>query len=332
MTDFSRRGFFRAGLNALATLGAVKLTGCGGGGAPAPSQPSTPPPPDGTPPAVMAPTRPLGQTGHSLPLFSLGGQAALETPGQETLAEDIVNRALDLGVTYIDTSHYYGRGLSESTIGRVLAARRLPVFLATKTLERTYDGAMQDLEDSLRRLQIDRIDLWQMHNVRTQEDLDGIFAAAGALEAFEQARRQGMVRFLGITGHYDPAVLTEGIRRFPFDTVLMPINAADVHDRSFIRETLPEAVARSMGVIAMKIPARGAMFQANGVSTMEQALGYTLTHAVSTGIVGCSSVAEVESNVRVANTFTPFSPEEMTTIEGLTSTYHRAAAFYKYEW
>jgi aryl-alcohol dehydrogenase-like predicted oxidoreductase len=267
-----------------------------------------------------------------VPLFSLGGQAALETPGQERLAADIINRALDLGVSYIDTSAYYGGGLSETTIGTVLAARRPSVFLATKTLERTYDGAMRDLDRSLRRLQIDRIDLWQMHNLRTSRDLGAIFASGGALEAFEQARRQGVVRFLGITGHYDPAVLTEALRRFAFDTVLMPINAADVHDRSFIRETLPEAAARNMGVIAMKIPARGAMFQANGVSTMDQALGYTLTHAVSTGIVGCSSVAEVDSNVRIAGTFAPFSPEEMSEIENLTSTYHRAAAFYKYEW
>jgi len=283
------------------------------------------------------PARRLGNTGFNVGVFSLGGQAALETPGQEDLSDEIINRALDLGVNYIDTSAYYGQsnnqaGLSERNIGRAMASRRDSVFLATKSLRRDYNGAMRDLELSLANLQTDHVDLWQVHNIRTRNDWSLVTRPGGALEAFQQAKSEGTVRFIGISGHYDPVPLGEAITGHELDTVLMALNAADVHNKSFITNALPQAVERNMGIIAMKIPARGRLFAEGGVKTMEQALRYVLTLPISTAIIGCSSVKDVEENVELARKFTPYSEDEMQHLEDLTATYHREGAWFKYEW
>jgi aryl-alcohol dehydrogenase-like predicted oxidoreductase len=156
------------------------------------------------------PLRPLGHTGHNVRLFSLGGQATLEQEGTHDQSLAIINRAIDLGVNYIDTARIYGGGISETYIGEVMKTRRREVFLASKTRHRDYDGSMRSLETSLATLQTDHLDLWQLHNIMTDEDLDRIFAEDGAIKALERARRQKMVRFLGITGHYDPFVLKRG--------------------------------------------------------------------------------------------------------------------------
>ncbi len=171
-----------------------------------------------------------------------------------------------------------------------------------------------------------------MHNVRLQQELDQIFGANGAIKAFEKAKSEGMTRFIGITGHYDPAIIAKGITQYDFDTVLMAINAADVHYRSFVRDALPVAVEKGIGIIAMKIPARGNIFSAEGLTTMEQAMGYTLTHPVHTVIIGCSRIADVRDNVDIARNFKPYTNEEMTQLESLTQSYQRQALFYKYEW
>jgi len=283
------------------------------------------------------PTRPFGKTGYDVGIFSLGGQATLETPGQEDLSEEIINRALDLGVNYIDTSAYYGSeagqpGLSERNIGRATVTRRDKVFVATKTLARNYDGAMRDLEQSLTNLQTDQVDLWQLHNIRTINDLSLVFKPTGAMKALEQAKTEGTTRFIGLTGHYDPSVLNIMILDRDFDAVLMALNAADVHYNSFIQGTLPSAVQKEMGIVAMKIPARGRIFKEGGITTMEQALGYTLSLPVNTAIVGCSTVAEVEANVELARNFTPYSDDEMRELEALTESYYYEGGFFKWDW
>jgi aryl-alcohol dehydrogenase-like predicted oxidoreductase len=294
-------------------------------------------PPVVKPEPVVMPTRPLGNTGFDVGLFSLGGQAALETPGQEDLSDEIINRALDLGVNYIDTSAYYGgsnndQGLSERNIGRSTASRRDSVFLATKTLARGYDGAMRDLEQSLVNLQTDHVDLWQAHNIRTTWDWTAVISSGGAFEAFQQAKSEGTARFIGVSGHYDPVPLAAAMIGGELDTVLMALNAADVHYKSFITSALPLAVEKQLGIIAMKIPARGRLFAEGGVTTMEQALRYVLTLPISTAIIGCSTVEDVENNVELARNFTPYSEDEMRHLEDLTATYYREGAWFKYEW
>jgi len=282
--------------------------------------------------AMAMPTRPLGETGHVVRIFSLGGQATLEKSGTKDESVAIINRAIDLGVNYIDTAAAYGRGVSETYIGEVMKTRRKEVFLASKTNDRTYDGSMRLLERSLKNLQTDHLDTWQLHNVRTQDDLDRIFANDGAIKALESAREQKMVRFLGITGHRDPFILKKGIEQYPFDSILMALNAADKHNASFIDNLLPTAVEKKIAIIGMKIPARGRIFRDGGITTMEQAMRYVLTLPVNTIIVGISTVKELEENVQIAANFKPYTEEEMKAIEELTKPYYADASWFKSSW
>lgn len=282
---------------------------------------------DGT---ARIPTRPLGKTGHAVTIFGLGGQATLEQDGQADDSIKIINRAIDLGVNYIDTSPVYGP--SELFVGEVMKTRRKEVFLASKTHDRTLDGSMRLLEKSLKRLQTDHLDLWQLHNIRKQDDLDFIFAKGGAIHAFERAKNEGIVKNLGITGHHDPLILRKGIEQYPFDNVLMALNAADRHHASFIDEVLPVAVKKGMGIVAMKVVARGKVFHEGGITTMEQALRYVLSLPVSTAILGISTVKELEENVRIARTFSPYTREEMAALENLTKSYYEEATWYKTLW
>ena len=223
------------------------------------------------------PERPFGRTGHHVRLFSLGGQATLEKEGTRDTSVAIINRAIDLGVNYLDTAAAYGRGISQTYIGEVMATRRKEVFLATKTRSRDRDGALRDLEQSLKSLQTDHVDLWQNHNVMRDEEVEQMLGKGGALEAMLQARDQKMIRFIGITGHFDPAVLAKAIQRFEFDTVLMALNPADKHRLSFIQELLPLANAKKMGIIGMKIPARGRIFKPGGITSIKDPMRYVLT-------------------------------------------------------
>ncbi len=308
----SRRDFVKVGATGTAALflGAQTLSA-------GPSQP-----------APMT-ERPLGNTGHRVRLFSLGGQATLEQPDRLDESVAIINRAIDLGVNYIDTAAAYGRGLSQTYIGEVMATRRREVFLATKTHDRTRDGSLRLLDDSLRRLQTDQLDLWQLHNVRTDEELDRIFGENGAIEALVQAREEGVVRFLGITGHFDPEPLKRALIEFDFDTILMALNPADRHHLPFTTELLPLANRKGLGVIGMKIPARGRMFREGGITTMKDAMSYVLNLPVSTVIVGCDTVEQLEENIAIAADFQKLTGEEMARLERLTEAYALDAAFFK---
>jgi predicted aldo/keto reductase-like oxidoreductase len=210
-----------------------------------------------------------------------------------------------------------------------MATRRKEVFLATKTHDRTRDGSLRLLEESLESLQTDHLDLWQLHNVRRTDELDTIFGKDGAIEAMLRAREEGTVRFLGITGHADPAVLADGISRFDFDTILMALNAADPHYLPFVDELLPLANQKQMGVIGMKIPARGRIFREGGITSMRDAMRYTLTQPVSTVIVGVDDVAQLEENVAIATEFEPLSGDQMAHLEELTTDYVSEASWFK---
>jgi uncharacterized protein len=305
------------------------------------------------PAPATIPTRPLGRTGHRVTIFSLGGQAALERANNDAVAVPIVERALDLGVNYIDTSSIYGGPdrWSERYIGQVMKRRRAEAFLASKTKERTRDGSLRMLEQSLKLLNTDHLDLWQLHDIGTLDDVNQVFAKGGAVEALVEAREQKMVRFLGITGHHRPDSLMEGIRRLPFDCVLLAVNAADVHHYSFREKLLPLAVEKQMGIIGMKITGRGRILSswtppplerqqrswegvviANGPGTitMREALHYTLTLPISTAIVGCDSIAQLEENVKLAQEFAPVGREQMAAIEAKTASVSRQALFFRF--
>lgn len=273
------------------------------------------------------PTRPLGRTGHDVTLFALGGEGVLRTNGRQAEAVAVIQRALDEGVNYCDTAPAYASSMDY--YGAALGERRDEIFLASKTHERSRAGSLWLLEESLRRLNTDRLDLWQLHDLRTRDDLDRIFAKRGALEALLEAREDGRVRFLGITGHHDPDILLEAMRRFDFDTVLVALNAADAHRLSFIQAVLPEAERRGMGVIGMKVCAAGALVQ-SGVMSMEESMGYTLSlPGVSTVIIGCRTPEEVAHNARIAREFSPLSHETMQELQSRTR--DRAPLFTSYK-
>jgi len=287
------------------------------------------------------PERTRGRTGYKVRLFSLGGQASLEQPDKHDVSIAIIDRAIDLGENYIDTAAAYGRprtadtprwelnGISQTYIGEVMATRRKEVFLASKTDDRTRDGSLKLLEQSLKLLRTDHLDLWQVHNIMRDEQVEQIFAKDGAIEALLKARDQKMVRFLGITGHFDPVPLMKAIERFEFDTILMALNPADPHRLPFQTDLLPLAKKKGLGVIGMKIPARDRLLRADGVPTMKSAMSYTLTLPVDTVIIGCKTVEQLEENISIATNFAPLPKAEMARLEGLTTGYVADAQWFK---
>lgn len=286
------------------------------------------------------PQRAFGKTGVKVGIYSLGAQATVEQVGMKDQALEIIHRCLDLGINYIDTSAWYGqdgnssqgdhlRGTSERHLGEVLATRRNETFLATKTHDRTYDGAMRHLESSLKNLRTDIIDLWQIHNVRPADDMDAIVSDQGCLKALVRAKEEGVVRFLGFSGHQDPEPMKELNSRFDFDAVLMALNAADKHYNSFIEKLLPEALDKEMGIIGMKIPARDRIFDHGGIITMKEAMSYTMSLPISTIIVGIDKIAELEENIEIARNFKPLTADEMLAIEDKVKPHHEHLLFYK---
>jgi predicted aldo/keto reductase-like oxidoreductase len=273
------------------------------------------------------PSRELGRTGQKASLFGLGGEGVLRTYGRMAEAVRVIERALDQGVTYFDTAPAYAESMDY--YGAALGERRRGIFLACKTHERTRDGSLRLLDDILRRLRTDHLDLWQLHDLRTHHDLTRIFASSGALEALLRAQADGRVRFLGITGHHDPAILVEAIRRYQFDTVLVALNAADVHRLSFIRTVLPEAAQRGMGIVGMKICVQGMLLQP-GRLNMDEAMSYVLSlPGVTNVVVGCRSPAEVDHNARIVRQFATLAESQMRALETRTRGYADDCTAYK---
>ncbi len=341
----NRRAFLKtSGIAAAAALGAATFPDVVAGQSAVPSNPAT---------SNAMPTRNLGKTGYKVGIFSLGGQAAIEKPNNEAVAVPIIEKALDLGVNYIDTSSIYGGPprWSEQYVGKVMKHRRNEAFLATKTKERTRDGSMRMIEISLKLLQTDHVDLWQLHDIGTMTDIDEIFAKGGAMEALLQARDQKIVRYLGITGHYRPDALMEAIHRYPFDTILMAVNAADPHHYSFSEQLLPLAVEKQMGIIGMKVPARGRILSSwtppsmeqqkhmwegmvpaptAGTLDMRQAMYYSLSLPVSTVIIGVDSIAQLEHNVQLAREFTPLNQQQMAALSEKAQPVSKQALFFRF--
>lgn len=246
------------------------------------------------------PPRALGSTGVAVEMFSLGGEGILRTHGREREAVPMILEALALGARYCDTApaysssqDYYGLAFREA--GK---EAREKIYLASKTHARDRDGARALLDDSLRRLGTDHLDGWQLHDLRTQDDLDAIFSKGGAIEAVEQAKAQKLIRFVGITGHHDPAILVEAMTRYPFDTVLCAMNPADPRRAPFLSSVVPEARRRGMGVIGMKALAVGRLVR-DGVASSDELIRYAASFA-DTVIVGCSSIDEVRRNIATA--------------------------------
>ncbi len=281
--------------------------------------------------AYGMPMRRLGNLNVRVSLLGLGGSFAIAQANMPDKAAGIVERALDLGINYIDTAPSYGA--SESNIGQVMKYRRSDVFLATKTGNRnqTYDETMRIFEQSLQRLQTDYIDLCQIHGVHTHDGMEKVLGEQGAARALNELKEQGVLKYTGITGHRDPDILTEAIKRQYFDCVLLPLNAGDIHQAPFQKELLDVAGAKGMGIIAMKVAAYGRLL-GEGIINMEEALNYVFSFPVSTAIVGISHITELEEDVRIAKDFAKLSLQELQELEQKVKPYTAAANFFKTEW
>lgn len=251
-------------------------------------------------------TRPFGQTGESFPILSFGGQRIVdEHDCTEEEAIEIVNTAIDRGLRYFDTAWIYSYGQAEARLGKVVKHRRSEMWIATKVWDTTRDGARRQLEESLTRLQTDHVNEWRLHNVWDFTRLDAFTGKGGALEAAIQAREEGLVRHISISSHSDPQILVEALDRFPFDSALIAVSALDHFILSFAQEFLPVANARGIATIGMKVLGLGSL-----THEVERSLRYAFGLPVSTVIVGMESMAQLEQNLAIAESFAPLTDEE----------------------
>jgi aryl-alcohol dehydrogenase-like predicted oxidoreductase len=263
------------------------------------------------------PLRPLGSTGEYVSALGLGGYH-VGSIASEREAIRLVHAAIEAGITFLDNAWDYHDGRSETIVGKALAkGYRDRVFLMTKVCTHGRDArvAMRQLEESLRRLQTDRIDLWQVHEVAYENDPELHFATGGVIEALDRAREQGKVRFVGFTGHKDPALhlrmLSYG---YAFDAVQMPLNPFDAHFRSFEQRVLPELERRGIAAIGMKSMGGDGSPVKKRALTAQQALRYAMSLNVATTVSGIDSEKVLRQNLRVARGFAPLSPGELASI------------------
>jgi aryl-alcohol dehydrogenase-like predicted oxidoreductase len=273
------------------------------------------------------PKRTLGKTGVEVTALGLGGEGILRTFGQDEDANRLINKALDLGINYCESARAYSG--SESYYGNALKERRKDVFLTSKSHARDKKGALLHLHLTLKNMKTDHLDLWQVHDVRTERDIGEIFGPGGAIEAFVEAKEKGLTRFIGVTGHQDPSIIARCIEMFNFDTVLLPVNPAEPQFNSFMHTVIPLAHRKGMGIVGMKVYLRGLVRQLPRYSGMEPFLHFALSQPITTAVVGCDSVGQLGQNVDYAKSFSPMSSNDMgQLIEDLTP-FARGLMYYK---
>ena len=260
------------------------------------------------------PLRPLGATGVSVSMLCLGG-FHLSIPSEDE-AIRIIHSAIDNGITFMDNAWEYADNESERRMAIALAqgGYRDKVFLMTKNCahDRTASNSMVKLEESLRRLQTDHLDLWQIHEVTFPDDPDRIFAPGGAAEAMLKAKEDGKVRFIGFTGHKSPSIFRRMLSQgFPWDTLQMPVSVLDANFNSFQSEIFPLAQEQGIGVIGMKSLAAGHIFEDPTIDiTADEAIRYALSQPIASLCTGIDSMAILEQNLRIARDFVPMTAEE----------------------
>ncbi len=259
------------------------------------------------------PARRLGNTGVDATIFGLGGEGILRTYGYETQARALIEAALDEGLTYFDSARAYAG--SEQYYGASLGKARDRIFLTSKAHDRTKRGALAMLDQTLANMKTSHLDLWQLHDLRTWEELDEIGAPGGAYEAFQEAKRAGKARFIGVTGHYDTEVLLAAIERLAFDTVLIPVNPCEALVGSFTQRVGARALELGMGVIGMKVLARGLLTSLVDAPTVQKLVDYALSQQLHIVIIGCDTVEQVRENARAARRFAPLPDAAQRALE-----------------
>jgi predicted aldo/keto reductase-like oxidoreductase len=261
------------------------------------------------------PMRVFGKTGEKLTIIGQAGGRFPMINFEE--AKAITLRAYELGINYFDCARIYWGGRSEEVYGEVLSPFRKKIFLTTKSPQRSRKGAEEDLEKSLRALKTDYLDLWQIHQVSYMKEVDEIFGPGGAIEAFEAAKKAGKCRFMGFTGHHDPEVHLAMLKHYDkYDTIIMPLNAADPSYLSFEKMVLPVAVERGLGIQAIKSTANGGLIPDIHVKKL---LTYTLSLPVHCVPLGCTTIGQIEDDVRIAQKFEPMSEDEREHLRKIAS-------------
>ena len=280
------------------------------------------------------PKRTLGRTGAEVSILAFGSGSRFLMYKEEEQALEALNRALDLGITYVDTAYAYGDGKSEERVGKVMKSRRKSVWLATKVPDRNGDEAHRRIEGSLKRLQTDHLDLIHIHSLTDEDDLSKIEAKDGVLNTLLKLRDQKVTRAIGITSHTDPQVLRKALERHDFDCTQMALNAAragmantssgfGMHplEQGFETVALPVAKQKNLGVIAMKVFAQEAL---NGKAPTEKLIRYSLSLPVATAVIGMPKLDFIDENVGIAKNFKPLSPEEMKSLSSELSHAYKA--------
>ena len=298
-------------------------------------------------PAVLAadspalgpvPKRKFGRHAELVSSLALGGATLARAESLE-VATRIAHAAIDMGVTFFDNAWEYSKGRAEEWMGVTLQGKRDQVFLMTKVCthnqgQESKEKALAMLEDSLRRLKTDHLDLWQVHQILTDAEADSIFIPDGVLAAIEQAKKQGKIRYCGFTGHADPKVhLRVLAHRYPFDSVQMPLSVFDAHEDGFQKLVLPEARKQGLAPLAMKSLGGNAKPIKDGLVTSEECLRYALSLPVTTVVSGIDTMEWLQNNARVAASFKPLAPKEMAELEQRCSSqkqyeYYRRWAYY----
>jgi uncharacterized protein len=265
------------------------------------------------------PLRPLGKTGEQVSLIGLGGWScsnpAVLDEGQSL---KLIQRAVDEGITFLDNAWDYHDGLAEERMGKALEEGKLrdKVFLMTKCCGRTARDAQLGLEDSLRRLRTDRIDLWQYHEINYDNDPEWIFAEDGAIHTGLKALKEGKIRYLGFTSHKDPSIHLEMMARsYPWAASQFPLNVMDASYRSFQKQVLPAMLEKGIGVIGMKSLGGNAQIITKAGVPIEQALGYVLSLPISTLVSGIDSEKVLDQNLKIVREFKPMTEDERQAIE-----------------
>jgi len=279
------------------------------------------------------PHRAFGNTCVQVSILGLGGYHLGSTKDQQE-ANTIVAKAIDAGVNFFDNAWEYHEGEAEERLGVALQGRRDKVILMTKVCSHGRDKkvAMEQLEQSLRRLKTDHLDVWQIHEVVYYNDPDLIFRPGGAIEALEQAKKDGKVRWVGFTGHKDPAIHLKMLAHdFPFDTIQMPLNCFDAHFRSFQQNVLPEANRRGLAVLGMKsLGGSGEMVTHGGISP-EEGLRYAMSLPVATTISGIDSEIVLDQNLAIASNFAPMTADERSALEDRCSLWAADGRFERFK-
>lgn len=265
------------------------------------------------------PMRPFGKTGEQVSAICLGGHASTNPKKlQEAESLKLIQRAVDEGITFMDNCWDYHDGVAEERMGKALAegGRRDKTFLMTKVCGRTAKEAQSNLEDSLRRLKTDRIDLWQFHEIVYDNDPDWIFEEKGAIHTGLKALKDGKVRFLGFTGHKDPSIHLHMLsKQYPWSAVLMPLNVMDVHYRSFQKKVLPELLKRDIAPLGMKsLGGNGSIVTKAGIP-VETAIRYVLSLPIASLVSGIDSEKVLDQNLAIVRNFKPMTTEEREAVE-----------------